>query len=42
MVDWCRGYAFLVVTKDPSGEQKKEPYVDLKQALDEKFASKCR
>jgi CubicO group peptidase (beta-lactamase class C family) len=42
MVDWCRGYAFLVVTKDPSGEQKKEPYVELKEALDEKFVSKCK
>ena len=42
MVDWCRGYAFLVVAKDPSGEQKKEPYVDLKMALDEKFGTKCK
>ena len=42
MIDWCRGYAFLVVTKDPSGEQKKEPYVELKEALDGKFVSKCK
>ena len=42
MIDWCRRYAFLVITKDPSGEQKKEPYVELKEALDEKFAAKCK
>ena len=42
MVDWCRGYAFLIITKNPSGEQKKEPYVELKVALDDKLVSKCK
>jgi CubicO group peptidase (beta-lactamase class C family) len=42
MVNWCRGYAFLIITKNPSGEQKKEPYVELKGALDDKLHSTCK
>jgi CubicO group peptidase (beta-lactamase class C family) len=41
MVDWCRGYAFILMVKSPQNEQKKEPYIELKEALDEKLKSKC-
>ncbi len=41
LVDWCRGYAFVLMTKSASGEKKKELYLPFKEAIDEKHASKC-
>jgi CubicO group peptidase (beta-lactamase class C family) len=41
LIDWCRGYVFIVMVKDKLGEQKKEPYVDIKSVIDEKQPSKC-
>jgi hypothetical protein len=41
MVDWCRGYAFLFLTKTMLNEQKKDVYMQMKDAVDEKVPSKC-
>lgn len=41
VVDWCHGYAFLVLVKTRNPEPKKELYLQLKDALDEKLRSKC-
>ena len=41
MIDWCRGYAFLLFVKDGSGEKKKEQYLQLKEQIDAMHASKC-
>jgi CubicO group peptidase (beta-lactamase class C family) len=42
MVDWCRGYAYLFVTKTPLKEEpKKEVYLQMKDAIDEKLPAKC-
>ncbi len=38
MVDWNRGYAFLFFTKELQGEQKKDLFMEIKSAIDEKIA----
>ncbi|HEU4472446.1 MAG TPA: serine hydrolase [Flavisolibacter sp.] len=42
LIDWCRGYALLLFTKNSSTDQKKETLLALKNAADEKLPSKCR
>ncbi len=42
IVDWCRNYAFLLITKDVLGEQKKDAYVQLVEALNERIKPKCK
>lgn len=42
MVDWCRGYACIFFVKNLlNGEQRKEIYLQMKDAIDEKLKSKC-
>ena len=42
MVDWCRGYACVFFVKTLlSGEQKKDAYMQMKDAIDEKIHTKC-
>jgi CubicO group peptidase (beta-lactamase class C family) len=43
MVDWCRGYASIFFVKTLlNGEQKKDVYMQMKDAIDEKVPKKCR
>jgi CubicO group peptidase (beta-lactamase class C family) len=43
MIDWCRGYAAIVFVKTLlDGEQKKELYLQMKEAIDEKITPKCK
>ncbi|HTM93375.1 MAG TPA: serine hydrolase [Flavisolibacter sp.] len=43
MVDWCRGYAAIFFVKTLlSGEQKKDVYLQMKDAIDEKIPPKCK
>jgi len=43
MVDWCRGYAYLFFTKTLlKDEQKKDVYLQMKDAIDEKMHTKCQ
>jgi CubicO group peptidase (beta-lactamase class C family) len=42
LVDWCRNYAFLLITKDVLSEQKKDAYVQLVEALNERIKPKCK
>lgn len=43
MVDWCRGYACIFFVKTLlSGEQKKDAYLQMKDAIDEKLPTKCK
>lgn len=43
MVDWCRGYAAIFFVKTlMDGEQKKETYMQMKDAIDEKLSKKCK
>lgn len=37
MIDWSRGYAYLFLVKSLQGEQKKEVYVQMKEAIDIKL-----
>jgi len=42
MVDWCRNYAFIIVTKTLlKDEQKNDVYMQMKGAIDEKVHPKC-
>lgn len=42
MVDWCRGYASLVMVKTLQGDQKKEIFTQMKDAIDDRLPSKCK
>jgi CubicO group peptidase (beta-lactamase class C family) len=43
MVDWCRGYASIFFVKTFfAREQRADMYLQMKQAIDEKFTDKCR
>lgn len=42
MIDRCRGYALIVLTKGDLNEEKKNIYMDLKASIDEKIASTCK
>lgn len=43
MVDWCRGYAAIFFVKTLlNGEQKKDVYMQMKDAIDEKVHKKCK
>ena len=41
VVDWCRGYAMIVLPKELLDEQKNQPYLQMKGAVDEEVRSKC-
>lgn len=43
MIDFCRGYAYLVfVKKLPGGEEKAEAHMELKKTIDTQLPSACR
>jgi len=41
-IDYCRGYACLIFTKELGNEQKKELYDTLKDAIDAQISSNCK
>lgn len=42
MVDFCRGYAYLVFVKSLLGEQKAEEHILMKEKIDELIPSSCK
>jgi len=42
MVDWCHGYAYLVITKSLLGEEKAELHLDIKKIIDGIYPSTCK
>lgn len=42
MVDWCRGYAYLVITKSLLGEEKAGLHMDIKKIIDGIYPSSCK
>lgn len=43
MIDWCRGYASIFFVKTlMKGETKRDLYMQMKGAIDEKVGSKCK
>lgn len=42
IIDYCRGYALLIFTKELGDEQKKEIYDTLKDAVDAQISSNCK
>jgi CubicO group peptidase (beta-lactamase class C family) len=41
IVDLCRGYAFVLLTKELSGEQRMDIITDIKADIDGQFAANC-
>lgn len=42
MVDYCRGYAYLVFVKNLLGEQRAEAHLQLKEVIDEQLKNDCK
>lgn len=42
IVDWCRGYAAVMLVKELEPEQKKDALLQLKDAIDDRIPNKCR
>ena len=42
MVDKCRGYAFIVLTKGNEGEEKREFFLDIKKTIDDQIKPNCK
>ena len=42
MVDYCHGYAYLVMTKTPVTDEKPEEYLQLKKLVDQQAPSTCQ
>ena len=40
IVDWCRGYAFVLFSKALQNEQRKEPCVEMAEAVNDRLHSK--
>jgi CubicO group peptidase (beta-lactamase class C family) len=42
VIDFCRGYAFIILFKELTDDQKANAYNDIKSILDGKFVTKCK
>lgn len=42
MIDFCRGYAYLVFTKTLLGEEKADAHLALKKIIDRSYSSTCK
>ncbi|MBI3139179.1 MAG: beta-lactamase family protein [Sphingobacteriales bacterium] len=42
LVDYCRGYAYLVFVKNLLGEQRAEAHLQLKEVIDEQIKNDCK
>lgn len=42
MIDFCRGYTYIVFVKNLLGEQRAEVHKDLKKIIDKQISSDCR
>ena len=42
MVDFCRGYAYIVFVKNLLGEERADAHIALKKVIDEQFPSTCK
>ena len=42
MIDFCRGYAYIVFVKNFLGEEKAEIHLEIKKIIDKQIASSCK
>jgi CubicO group peptidase (beta-lactamase class C family) len=42
MIDFCRGYAYLVVVKNLLGEERADAHLEIKKVVDEQFKNNCK
>ncbi len=41
MIDYCRGYAYIVFVKNLLGEERADAHIELKKIIDEQISSSC-
>jgi CubicO group peptidase (beta-lactamase class C family) len=42
VVDYCRDYAYIILTKNLLNEEKAQAYASIKEVIDQQFASACK
>ncbi len=42
MIDFCRGYAYLVFVKNMLGEERADTHLEIKKIVDRQFQSTCK
>lgn len=42
MIDYCRGYAYLVFVKNLLGEERADAHLQIKKVIDEQLSSSCK
>lgn len=42
MIDFCRGYAYIIFVKNLLGEEKADAHLEIKQIIDKQISSSCR
>ena len=42
MIDYCRGYAYIVFVKNLLGEERADAHIELKKMVDEQLSSGCK
>ena len=41
LIDYCRDYAYIILTKTPLNEEKPQVYASIKEVVDRQFTSRC-
>jgi hypothetical protein len=42
MIDFCRGYAYIVFVKSLLGEERADAHLGLKKIIDTQISSECK
>ena len=42
MIDFCRGYAYIVFVKNLLGEERAEAHIEIKKIIDKQIPSACK
>ena len=42
MIDFCRGYAYIVFVKNLLGEERAGAHIEIKEVVDGQFAAECK
>ncbi len=42
MIDYCRGYAYIVFVKNLLGEERADAHLELKKIVDEQLMTNCK
>jgi hypothetical protein len=42
MIDFCRGYAYILFVKNYLGDERANAHMEIKQVIDEQIKGDCR